>query len=322
MKDLPPESELDRKQREGLRKRSELTNQRGKASSMDVPGDQTKIDPEMTWTAPAPESRKNRTVIFLFLILAFVTIPIAFKVINTKDPMTSPRAPESTYLLDFIENASPADLNQAIESVIRGFMTAPTNEERCRYVRGGLSHLEQMEEFYARPGIEPSSSFHQIFQTEPASFQGVPIYAVLATAREGEPALLFQIVPSQGGVTIDWEVSVGYGEMPWEALWTMKPETAQQLRVYVKRAPSPLHFPDQASYYFGFVESRESPTSITACFPKNTPLADELKKIIPPAAQQPVNLELRWNTELQLFEITRLLHNFWMSPPGEEKNSN
>ena len=189
MKDLPPESELDRKQREGLRKRSELTNQRGKASSMDVPGDQTKIDPEMTWTAPAPESRKNRTVIFLFLILAFVTIPIAFKVINTKDPMTSPRAPESTDLLDFIENASPADLNQAIESVIRGFMTAPTQTKNVAATSEEVCLTSnKWKNSMPAPGIEPSSSFHQIFQTEPASFQGVPIYAVLATAREGEPA--------------------------------------------------------------------------------------------------------------------------------------
>lgn len=324
MSDLLPESELDRKHREGLRKQSDLKSKRERVDPQEplAPVFPEQIDPESNWPAPADERSRNWAPTALILILAAVTLPIFFKMIHTRTPARTIKTIEAPSLLDFIENTSSEQLNQAIEKTVRGFMTATTHEERCRFVRDGLSHLPQMENFYARPGMEASTSFHQIIRTEPASFQGLPVYAVLATAKEGDPALLFHLVPKYGGVCIDWEVSVAYGAMSWPVFLDQKPDTSQQLRVYVKRAPVPLHFPDQSSFYFCLIESRESPVPVTACFPRHTPLAAKLKKIIPPAAQQPVNLELRWNNDLQLVEVTRLIHNFWMEPLEEEKKAN
>ena len=114
-----------------------------------------------------------------------------------------------------LETASEAEINQAIADCVAGFMNASSHQERCRFLIGGDTLEPTLSLFYARPGIDPPQSFGKIHTKKQGAFSGVPMYAVFATQADRNIGSFLNLLPTQSGMAIDGESSVGFGNLSW-----------------------------------------------------------------------------------------------------------
>ena len=92
-------------------------------------------------------------------------------------------------------------------------MNASSHQERCRFLIGGDTLEPTLSLFYARPGIDPPQSFGKIHTKKQGALSGVPMYAVFATQTDRNIGSFLNLLPTQSGMAIDWESSVGFGNL-------------------------------------------------------------------------------------------------------------
>ena len=220
----------------------------------------------------------------------------------------------------FLDSASPEEIKREAERVIAGFMNAKNNLERCQFILEGEKRLFQIEEFYGRPGFDPPEGYGGRLKVEPYSLEGEALYVGLATSITAGKIWPFHLRPQNLGLLIDWEASVGYGDISWEQFIETKPNNPVKMRVYLTGILAPLDLGIEDENFRTFevtVRGEESKSLIS--IERGTSIEKELAVIVPRSATHPINLLLRWDkngNDQPRLEILQILHNFWVKPRG------
>ncbi len=287
------------------------------------PQNQAPHDPEKDWEEIQSRRRNHRIMISLALIIPFGAASLfALSLFhqgkdhseNRRSTLTPP-PPES-----FIEKATPTEIQQAIEKCLSGFMNARSNAERCRFIIGGSHFQDSLDEYYNRPGIHPPQNFGRILENNTAAFGGVTMHAVLALEAEESSGWVFNLLPTQTEMKIDWASSVGYGEQSWKRFQETKPREPTTMRVYLARAGGGQQTADPQKFGFCKIYTRGDEQSLPGFFQIDTKMARTLKKIVPPGGRQPVTVTVRWNHEGTAVEIIKISHNFWIDLAQYQKS--
>lgn len=218
----------------------------------------------------------------------------------------------------FIETASPEEIEVEAERVISGFMSAKTHRERSVFLVGGIGRLLQLEEFYSRAGATPPSGYGGKCKIEPLALEGKSLYAGAAKDPRVGKFWTYLLQPTPTGLLIDWEASVGFGEMMWEVFIREKPGSPIQMRVILTGIPAPLDLgiSDEKSRTFE-VSARGHDEVVVSSVDRSSRVAQKLAEIVPSSVPHPVNLILQWNrndsgtTELKILQV---VHNYWVNP--------
>ncbi len=270
-------------------------------------------DPEENWKEE-PRDHRGRHIMLAFAIgtvLASIAFLVFFFSLKPK-PAIRNHSTNTAPPPSFVEKASPIEIERAIEDCVSGFMNATTNEERCRFLMGGDSLLASLDEYYGRPTEFPPKDYGKIYQSNQAAFGGVPIHSIFALEKEGTSGWVFNILPTQSEMKIDWGSSVGYGDRSWEDFTTSKPQESITMRVYLARATAESQVADPRKFGFCKIYTRGNDESFPGFFLRKSKIASSLKYIIPRGGRQPVKVKLRWNTDGSAIEILELVHNFWI----------
>lgn len=273
----------------------------------------SKDDPEDTWDRKTPPTQNTRSLIIP--LLAIILLGGAAILIKKQNTPSTSNAP-SEKQLTFIETATTAEINSAVETTIRAFMDAQNNQERSQFIRGGIDQIPKMDEFYSRfsPGSLPSG-FGKIIKHELAAFSGNNIINAVAVDQSGKHLLPFTLISERNGLKIEWETSFCYGKYHWAAFIQKKPNTPTQMRVYLKRLANEELIGFDSSKYDVFEISVPNQTKkLTTLVPKNTPLYHELKSKARDNFIHPMNLSLFWPQSEKNVQIDHIIHKYWTDP--------
>lgn len=275
--------------------------------------------PETQWTDEKPKGSYKKPIALIILSLAILVTVTHFIVrtfVENPNPEPTPTRPSESLL--FTEAASAAEINASTKSAVRGFMEASTYADRCHFVVGGSTLEDRMRNFYQRPENPVPNSFGSIIDLKSTAFVGTPMQIVSVAESNGHSGWTFNMLPTSDRMLIDWESSVGYGELSWPNLLNQQPTEPLAMRVYLHRCHRYLPpFTDESSYEAFEITARGYSERLFGYALRNSPLQSQLQTIVPEGASQPVHITLRWKTkdpDCQAVEITSLLHNFWINP--------
>ncbi len=231
--------------------------------------------------------------------------------------MMGARTPEMKVTVSrFMRDSSAEVIARSVESAVRGFMDATTDEERCRWVGGGESLREEMAEFYARKGVEAPRGFGGIESSKPLPFAGIPVEVVVAKEREGDGAEAFNLFPGSDRMLIDWESSVGYGEMGWEDFLKTHPTEAVQMRVFLRWDDYyNYEFADDRKYQCLEVRVRDGEETLYGYVERGSETERRLREVVAADAITPMNLRLKflpWSGDKRIVWIEEVLHAYWV----------
>ncbi len=252
---------------------------------------------------------------FLAVSAAIAVIAVAYSVRQRKhSPGPDDPRPVVTEIIPKAPPApAPETVKTSIETTVRGYLSANTNEERCKWVIGGRETLDRMAEFFARPETRAPGSFGQILDVGDAAFDGLPMHMVMAAEADGINGHLLSVFEIGSQLLIDWESSVNYGEMAWERFLAEKPKTPVQMRVYLQRDHYYNHgFADEETWDSYQLSTRGFPDRIATYVKKSGTLGETLRAIVPTGASQPVNAWLQWSDDNRALTVVGLLHNHWV----------
>lgn len=277
----------------------------------------TSPETESTWGNRAPARNWNPFVaIVLGLLIAAVIGVAGIGIWLAVSPDVPP--PEDKPGV-WAGRGSPAaelraeQLNAAIESVARGYLEANNELARSRFVVGGRDALAAMREYHSRPGVGTPQSFGRILDRSPTVIDGLPMHMVMVAEKEGNTTHLLSILPIRDRMLIDWESSVGFGELSWEKFISTKPIHPVQMRIYLKHDTAFNHaFSDDSIWDSYEVSTRGYPDTLPAFVAKNSDPGRQIRKLVQPGASQPLNIRLHWADEGRALLITELIHNYWI----------
>lgn|GEM_PF-6407983 len=309
------EPDLTGKVRKGFQNEVKLAvdreRSRKEAEKKDEDWKAPKLDEEDRWKK-TEQSRSWLMFVFSAVVIAGAALAIwQYFSVPVNPPLRENKVNESGSLA-FLEKSSAAEVDEEIERIMTGFLRAENHAERCKFIRGGVSNLSLLKEYYERPDRVVPTGFEKINFSEPVALSGTPIYLVSVLQDDIESAYL--LVPHQEGLAIDWKATVAWGEVSWEEFLRRRSEAPLEMRVYLRRSAVPVDSAVESDFYFVEISSREGGEAITGGFRKGSPVASKLRKIIPQNASQPVTVFLCWDDEISLFKISEVKYNFWLAP--------
>lgn len=225
---------------------------------------------------------------------------------------------EEVQVSSFVSNATAEELAAAIEAVVRGFMTSRTNEERCLWVNGGTDVLDKMREYYSREGVHAPNGFVGIKGSSALPFGGVPMQVVQGEASNDETPYLFNVFPGRERMLIDWESSVGYGEMSWESFLEEHPTEPVEMRIFLQ--PDDYYnyeFADDQKYRCFSLASKGSDVSVYGFVERGSDTEADLMRVVPPQGALPVRIRMNflpWSVDKKMVWIEELIHPYWVDP--------
>ncbi|MDB4499383.1 hypothetical protein N9213_03010 [Akkermansiaceae bacterium] len=215
--------------------------------------------------------------------------------------------------LHFGEKTTPEEIKVSITATVKGFMEAKSPEEASHFVLGGVKKIPLMKEFASRVGEVSPAGFGELIELKAGAFGGVPIQVAVVSEADGKSAWRFLLVPMSDRYLIDWEASVAYGEMSWKAFLRERPTGQTCLRVYLHRDHHQPGLPTEAENDFYRVQARVEKWALVSFVGKDSPIAEELKKIVPPSSSQPVRIVMKWDEDKLTSEIVGIRHNYWIN---------
>ncbi|MDA0768225.1 MAG: hypothetical protein O3A87_11905 [Verrucomicrobia bacterium] len=274
----------------------------------------------------APEVESSATGKYLLaaggvavlVMLAVVWVVVIKPKLNRPvEVLVAARTPEMKVTVSrFIRDSSAEAIALSVETAVRGFMEATTDEERCRWVGGGESLREEMAEFYAREGVEAPRGFGGIESSKPLPFAGIPVEVVVAKEREGDGMEAFNLFPGSDRMLIDWESSVGYGEMGWEDFLKTHPTEAVQMRVFLRwENYYNYEFADDRKYQCLGVRVRDGNEELYGYVERGSETELRLREVVAADAITPMNLRLKflpWSGDKRIVWIEEVLHAYWV----------
>ena len=201
----------------------------------------------------------------------------------------------------------------AVVDTVRGFQEAGTPEERSRFLIGGPNVTGKVADYYTRRGVSPPLGFGQVERIEQRFHHGVPMYAVLATEPGSSRGLLYNVIPARAEMLIEWESSVGLGEIEWGDLLTRRPDLPTQMRVYLTRDERYSEGFTEATHV-AFKVAHKSGDELRGYVFRDSPLGRELVELVAERSRHPVNVRLHFPKEAAgpVVVIDELIHNHWI----------
>ena len=209
---------------------------------------------------------------------------------------------------NFVERSDPAEVERSVDSAVRGFMTAGCLEERARFVVGGVGTLSLMKSYYERSGAVLPNGCAEIPDQMSSVQKGELLLASRGIDQDGQ-SNWFSLVSCQDRVLIDWESTVGYGEIPWAEFVSERPEKEVLMRVYLLRFidEKDRDLPDPP--YFYRVMDRSKSSSVIAVPERGSEVEGRLAALIPAGKTHPVMVRLRFREGQSFAQISELVHD-------------
>ena len=283
-----------------------------------------RVHPETGWSKTIKSNDWNRRLLIALTIVCslFLLWSIGYFLFGNQGVQNSPGAPISKEgnpaLQDhsvggFMEDASPEELRRATQLAVEGFLNAKTLAERCQFIHGGKSHLAKMQEVYARAGkLNLPNGFSKIVLERLETVESIPFVFLRALDDCGETHV-FNLLPTNDGMLIDWESSVCYGEMTWEKFQEEMPEGPVLMRVLLSKR----HSEDDVStpLDFALLSERDNRSHRIVYIDPDGEVSRTLKEVFETGASfYPYTLYVSWNAERQVAEVSGLKHLYWMDP--------
>ncbi len=321
----PPhhESPLPRAKQEGSRRSGEMAPEVLNLEAL-VESQAEKDHPETGWSEKGEATGWSRQMMIALTVVytLFLLGSIGYFLLGNQETQNSPTSvifrEKNPTLLDhsvggFMEDASPEELRRATRRAVEGFLNAQTLQERCQFIHGGESHLEKMQQFYARDGIlDQPSGFSEIALERLESVESVPFIYLRALDASGETHVL-NLLPTSDGMLIDWESSVCYGEMTWKEFQEKKPEEPVLMRVLLSKRHSKDD--EETPLDFALLSERDDLSRRIVYIDPEGEVSRTLKEVFETGASfYPYTLYVRWNTERQVAEVSGIKHLYWMDP--------
>lgn len=169
---------------------------------------------------------------------------------------------------------------KAIEATVRGFFDAATIDEKLRFVRDPQRVRELMVKHYGGRPLE-HHEWRSLGWLLPVKEPGFRLGYAQAIFADSEPVSLIIEEMQDGGIKVDWESSVRYGELDWNEFIQTRPSSPKLFRVIAsKPAVSPsdktppgtqvleIKHPDQDSVIYAYFDPKD---------PKFEPLIEQLQ---------------------------------------------
>ncbi|MEN8695396.1 MAG: hypothetical protein ACN4GG_08765 [Akkermansiaceae bacterium] len=276
-------------------------------------------DPEEEWDGEQKESKNPWAMRVLAMIIITVIIGvISYSMTETQEYPSVVSTVVESPAVKFHETASPEEINKEAERVISGFMNAKTHRERSAFILRGEDRISQLEEFYARERVDPPMAYGGKVKVEPYSLEGEALYVGIATSPVLGEYWPFHLRSNEAGFLIDWEASVGYGEILWDDFIKEKSVRPVQMRVYLTGILAPLELSIADEEFRTFeISYRGKDSKIITSVKRGSEIEQALAKMVPRSASHPINLFLKWQLDddgVAKVEISHILHNYWVAP--------
>lgn len=205
----------------------------------------------------------------------------------------------------------PEDPDEAVARALKAwerYVEAPSFSSRLAEVRDP-ERVRPMMEDYHLVRKHPYPAMNKISPGKPVNL--------------GERRLVFFEVQGFDGVKypvalewshnrflVDWESLSVYGSMDWAELVGRRPEQTQTMRVYLAGLAENLKPPidDEGLWEFFRMEHRDGMDTLVVG--ARDTLAREISEMVE-GRRVPATIELRWNSEIQQFEVVRLVARTW-----------
>lgn len=282
----------------------------------ELTGIQELLDPEQEWT----EEKTRVPYRFTVALLGIIVVSGLFGVVmfslreNSSDSAprvmagTSAATPElnvSTYM----ETTSAEDIGASVQAAIEGFMTGSTLAERSRFLFDGSADIAKMEAYYYKQGGKLPQGFSQLQSIIPNALDGLPL--IMAVALDTmDQQFVFALIPDKDRMLIHWECSVTYCETPLEEFVELKPATPQSMRVFVHY--DHLRNLDGLENYVVINDKFNNALFSAYLRPGSKVSEDLFKHLRVVDSKHPVHVNMIWNKEKNMPEITELLHYYFI----------
>lgn len=194
---------------------------------------------------------------------------------SSQGPQPTAVAASSRSGLDDIESKRPL-----IEATVRGFFDAVTIQEKLRFVRDPQRVQALMANHYGDQPLE-HREWRSLGWLLPVKEPGFRLGYAQAIFADSEPVSLIIEEMQDGGIKVDWESSVRYGELDWNEFIQTRPSSPTLFRVIAsKPAVSPsdktppgtqvleIKHPDQNNVIYAYFDPED---------PKFQPLIEQLQ---------------------------------------------
>lgn len=204
-------------------------------------------------------------------------------------PVITPPAPKE--LAIFTEG----ETKQIIESNLRAFLAAESNEVRAQYVYQAAGTREAMDNYYNGRRMRDLPLW-KLERVEAATVLGNELWLVVyRDVQSGRHTVSFQ--REGDDYLLHWYAMKAYGEMSWEEFIVSRPEESVVMRGYLKHydGVAPVWASDEA-YDFYLIESRNGLFYEVAVMSKDAPGASELRASLQSGMRQAVTVGLSYRT--------------------------
>lgn len=210
--------------------------------------DQDFLSPEASWKnedVSESATSKTRMITFCTVLLLGVLLLTGYFLWASGD---APKAPgvmtgqSMTEVPDIkvshlFESSTTQELIELSKKAVKGFMSAESPEKSLGFIVGGSLRMPRMMEYYERSENSWPQGFQQIVTVVPNAIASIPYLLVLAKDK-ADNVHQFACVPCRDMMLVDWECSVGYGELSIEGFFEKKPSDPVTVRLIAVSAPS------------------------------------------------------------------------------------
>lgn len=168
-----------------------------------------------------------------------------------------------------------------------------------------------MEEFYGRSGITLPDGCAEIPDQISSVQGGTLLLAARGVDLQGR-SIWFSLVSGKDRVLIDWESTVGYGEMPWNDFVTNRPTKEVLMRVYLLRFIDEKNQSKKDAPFFYRIMDKSKSSSVIAAPVRGSEVEKSLASLISARKSHPVTVRLRFVEGEAFAEITEIIHDLWV----------
>lgn len=212
--------------------------------------------------------------------------------------------------------ATEAERKAAATRTLHAFFAAESSAERLGFILDPDRLREPLEEFYRRTGaatatkISVDSLRFVLINDQPWFFAKLGV--------SGDQPQFVALKQTPSGYMLDWESLVAYGEMPWNALCTTRPEHPTQMRVYLSHTDYHNYkYSDRSRYAAYRISLNDGGAWLYGYVVRGSTTDLALSQIVKPNTRQPANIRLHFEPDAgadNLVVIDELIHPRWTHP--------
>ncbi len=268
------------------------------------------LDPE-AFVEKGMSSRFTRNLILGTAVVLGLMLVGIWVLIRLSSPEAVVAMKPKEELVTFVERSNPGEVEKAVDEAVRGFMSAASPAERSRFVMGGDEVLPLMEEFYGRAGAVLPNGCAEIPDQMSSVAGGELLIGARGVDLDGREIWL-SVISGMDGMLVDWESTVGYGELPWSVFLDERPSEEVLMRVYLLRFIDEKEVEKKNPSYFYRISGKNQSRSLIAEPIRGSEVESKLAEIVPASESHPATVRLRFREGQPFAEITELVHDLWV----------